>query len=56
MAISLQDIAAKILSFAQQRPRALCILSANGSVSAVTLRQPTTSGATLTYEVKHMLF
>ncbi|XP_027085178.1 AT-hook motif nuclear-localized protein 5-like [Coffea arabica] len=45
-----EDIAAKILSFAQQRPRALCILSANGSVSAVTLRQPTTSGGTVTYE------
>ncbi|KAI3468744.1 hypothetical protein Pfo_025407 [Paulownia fortunei] len=45
-----EDVAAKILAFAQQRPRALCILSANGSVSAVTLRQPTTSGGTVTYE------
>ncbi|KAL0312608.1 UNVERIFIED_CONTAM: AT-hook motif nuclear-localized protein 5 [Sesamum radiatum] len=41
---------AKILAFAQQRPRALCIMSANGTVSAVTLRQPTTSGGTVTYE------
>ncbi|CAI9784571.1 unnamed protein product [Fraxinus pennsylvanica] len=45
-----EDIAAKVLAFAQQRPRALCILSANGSVSSVTLRQPTTSGGTITYE------
>ncbi|XP_073132933.1 AT-hook motif nuclear-localized protein 5-like [Henckelia pumila] len=45
-----EDIAAKILAFAQQKPRALCILSANGSVSAVTLRQPTTSAGAITYE------
>ncbi|KAL6556390.1 hypothetical protein OROGR_005678 [Orobanche gracilis] len=45
-----EDVAAKILAFAQQRDRALCIMSANGSVSAVTLRQPTTSGSTITYE------
>ncbi|XP_073285649.1 AT-hook motif nuclear-localized protein 5-like [Primulina huaijiensis] len=45
-----EDIAAKILAFAQQRPRALCILSAYGSVSAVTLRQPTTSSGAITYE------
>ncbi|CAI9094041.1 OLC1v1029686C2 [Oldenlandia corymbosa var. corymbosa] len=44
-----EDIAAKIMSFAQQRPRALCILSATGIVSAVTLRQPTTT-STMTYE------
>lgn len=45
-----EDVAAKILSFAQQRPRALCILSGNGAVSALTLRQPTTSGGNVTYE------
>ncbi|CAA2968821.1 AT-hook motif nuclear-localized protein 9-like [Olea europaea var. sylvestris] len=45
-----EDVAAKILAFAQQRPRALCILSANGSISSVTLRQPTTSDGTVTYE------
>ncbi|CAA3019364.1 Hypothetical predicted protein [Olea europaea subsp. europaea] len=50
-----EDIAAKVLAFAQQRPRALCILSANGSVSTVTLRQPTTSGGTITYEVEALL-
>ncbi|KAK1307539.1 hypothetical protein QJS10_CPA09g01673 [Acorus calamus] len=31
-------------------PRAVCILSANGAVSTVTLRQPATSGGTVTYE------
>ncbi|KAK4422616.1 AT-hook motif nuclear-localized protein 5 [Sesamum alatum] len=45
-----EDVAAKILAFAQQRPRALCILSGSGSVSAVTLRQPTNNGGTVTYE------
>lgn len=47
----MQDIAAKVLAFAKQRPRALCILSANGTVSAVTLRPPASSGSTVTYEV-----
>ncbi|ONI23050.1 hypothetical protein PRUPE_2G167000 [Prunus persica] len=46
-----EDIATKIMSFSQQGPRALCILSANGAVSTVTLRQPSTSGGTVTYEV-----
>ncbi|RWW65602.1 hypothetical protein BHE74_00027085 [Ensete ventricosum] len=46
-----QDIAAKIMSFSQQGPRAVCILSANGAVSTVTLRQSATSGGTVTYEV-----
>ncbi|XP_060180075.1 AT-hook motif nuclear-localized protein 5-like [Lycium barbarum] len=45
-----EDVAAKLLAFAEQRPRALCILSANGSVSAVTLRPPASSGSTVTYE------
>ncbi|XP_008775340.1 AT-hook motif nuclear-localized protein 9-like [Phoenix dactylifera] len=45
-----EDIASKIMSFSQQGPRAVCILSANGAVSTVTLRQPATSGGTVTYE------
>nr|GEX85703.1 AT-hook motif nuclear-localized protein 5-like [Tanacetum cinerariifolium] len=45
-----EDVAEKILSFAKQRPRALCILSGNGTVSAVTLAQFSSSGGTLTYE------
>ncbi|KAJ6344174.1 hypothetical protein OIU76_005823 [Salix suchowensis] len=38
------------MSFSQLGPRAICILSANGAVSTVTLRQPGTSGGTVTYE------
>ena len=49
---SLQDIVAKILSFSQQRPRALCILSGTGTVSSVTLRQPASTGVSVTYEVE----
>ncbi|GMH22705.1 hypothetical protein Nepgr_024548 [Nepenthes gracilis] len=45
-----EDIAAKILLFSQQRPRAICIMSASGGVSSVTLRQPATSSSTVTYE------
>lgn len=45
-----EDVAMKIMSFSQQGPRAVCILSANGAVSNVTLRQPATSGGTVTYE------
>lgn len=41
----------KIISFSQQGPRAICVLSANGVISSVTLRQPDSSGGTLTYEV-----
>lgn len=45
-----EDIASKIMAFSQQGPRAVCILSANGAVSNVTLRQAATSGGTVTYE------
>ncbi|PKI53981.1 hypothetical protein CRG98_025592 [Punica granatum] len=45
-----EDVAAKILSFSQQRPRAICILSGCGTISLVTLRQPASSGGTITYE------
>ncbi|KAI4355051.1 hypothetical protein L6164_003865 [Bauhinia variegata] len=45
-----EDIATKIMAFSQQGPRAVCILSANGDVSTVTLRQPSTSGGSVTYE------
>ncbi|KAJ8470713.1 hypothetical protein OPV22_025056 [Ensete ventricosum] len=44
------DVTMKIISFSQQGPRAICILSANGIISNVTLRQPDSSGGTLTYE------
>lgn len=41
----------KIISFSQQGLRAICILSANGVISNVILRQSDSSGGTLTYEV-----
>ncbi|GAB2302537.1 AT-hook motif nuclear-localized protein 1 [Dionaea muscipula] len=45
-----EDVTMKVISFSQQGPRAICILSANGAISSVTLRQPDSSGGTLTYE------
>ncbi|XWS24631.1 hypothetical protein CRYUN_Cryun28dG0119200 [Craigia yunnanensis] len=45
-----EDVSSKIMSFSQHGPRAVCILSANGAISNVTLRQPATSGGTLAYE------
>ncbi|KAJ1266978.1 hypothetical protein BS78_07G021500 [Paspalum vaginatum] len=45
-----EDVTKKVISFSQQGPRAICILSANGVISNVTLRQPDSSGGTLTYE------
>ena len=47
----LQDIGSKITTFSQQGPRTVCILSANGAVCNVTLRQPAMTGGTVTYEV-----
>lgn len=41
----------KIISFSQQGPWAISILSANGVISNVTLRQPDSSGGTLIYKV-----
>jgi CBS domain-containing protein len=46
-----EDVSAKIMSFSQHGTRAVCILSANGAISNVTLRQSATSGGTVTYEV-----
>ncbi|GLT89911.1 hypothetical protein SLE2022_078710 [Rubroshorea leprosula] len=45
-----EDVAGKIISLSQKGPRGICILSANGAVSNVTLRQPGSSGGILTYE------
>ncbi|XP_041007444.1 AT-hook motif nuclear-localized protein 6-like isoform X2 [Juglans microcarpa x Juglans regia] len=45
-----EDVTMKVMSFSQQESRAICILSANGTISNVTLRQPTSLGGTLTYE------
>ncbi|KAF8112626.1 hypothetical protein N665_0063s0110 [Sinapis alba] len=44
-----EDVTMKVMPYSQGS-RAICILSATGSISNVTLRQPTTSGGTLTYE------
>lgn len=38
--------------FMQQSKRDICILSASGSISDASLRQPATSGGSITYEVK----
>ncbi|XP_062011681.1 AT-hook motif nuclear-localized protein 7-like [Rosa rugosa] len=40
------DVTMKIMTFSQQGSHAICILSANGTISNVTLRQPSTSGGT----------
>jgi len=47
----LQDVATKVMQFAQHGPRAMCVLSANGAISNATLRQQQSSGGTVTYEV-----
>ncbi len=51
----MQDIASKIMAFSQQGPRTVGILSANGAICNVTLRQPAMSGGTMTYEVLQMI-
>ncbi|CAL5322007.1 unnamed protein product [Camellia sinensis] len=50
------DVAAKILSFSQKGPPGICVLSANGTVSNVTIRQPGSSGGVLTYESVSTLY
>ncbi|CAA3001481.1 AT-hook motif nuclear-localized 10-like isoform X1 [Olea europaea subsp. europaea] len=45
-----EDVSLKIMAFSQNGPRAICVLSANGAISNVTLSQAATSGGTATYE------
>ncbi|KAK4368726.1 hypothetical protein RND71_012518 [Anisodus tanguticus] len=45
-----EDIASRIMAFSQQGPRTVCILSANGAICNVTLRQPAMGVGTVTYE------
>ncbi|KAJ8544743.1 hypothetical protein K7X08_017326 [Anisodus acutangulus] len=45
-----EDVLAKLMSFSQSISQAVCILSANGSISNVTLQQEAISGGTVTYE------
>lgn len=42
------------MSFPEHGLKGMCILSANGSISNVTLRQSSTSGGTVTYEVSEI--
>jgi predicted DNA-binding protein with PD1-like motif len=43
------DVGESVASFARRRQRGVCVMSASGTVSNVTLRQPTTPGATVTF-------
>ncbi|CAO2033840.1 unnamed protein product [Urochloa humidicola] len=45
-----EDVNMKVISFSQQGPRAICILSANGVIANVTLHQQDSLGGTVTYE------
>ncbi|XP_073273653.1 AT-hook motif nuclear-localized protein 14-like [Primulina huaijiensis] len=45
-----EDVNQKIMMFMQQNQREVCIISASGSVSNASLRQPATSGGSVTYE------
>ncbi|KAJ0788663.1 putative AT-hook motif nuclear-localized protein [Helianthus annuus] len=47
-----EDVMMKVILFSQQGSHMICILSTNGVISSVTLRQPDSSGGTLTYEVE----
>ncbi|XP_024373055.1 AT-hook motif nuclear-localized protein 7 isoform X2 [Physcomitrium patens] len=48
-----EDVSTRIMQFAQHGPRAMCVLSANGAISNVTLRQQSSSGGTVTYEGRY---
>ncbi|XP_010416395.1 PREDICTED: AT-hook motif nuclear-localized protein 14-like [Camelina sativa] len=45
-----EDVAQKIMLFANQSKHELCVLSASGTISNVSLRQPATSGGNVSYE------
>ncbi|CAN4083617.1 unnamed protein product [Withania somnifera] len=45
-----EDVLAKLKSFSQSTSKAVCVLSANGSISNVSLWQAATSGGIVTYE------
>ncbi|KAH7851785.1 hypothetical protein Vadar_016448 [Vaccinium darrowii] len=45
-----EDVSSKIMSFSQSGTQAISILSANGTISNVTLRQAATVGGSVTYE------
>nr|KJB46036.1 hypothetical protein B456_007G345200 [Gossypium raimondii]KJB46038.1 hypothetical protein B456_007G345200 [Gossypium raimondii] len=45
-----EDVGQKLMMFIQQSKREVCILSASGTISNVSLRQPATSGGNIAYE------
>ncbi|KAL0552680.1 hypothetical protein IC582_011798 [Cucumis melo] len=45
-----EDVGQKIMQFMQQCKREICILSASGSISNASLRQPAASGGNIAYE------
>ncbi|XP_052189407.1 AT-hook motif nuclear-localized protein 14 [Diospyros lotus] len=45
-----EDVYQRIMLFMQQSKREICILSASGSITNPSLRQPATSGGNITYE------
>lgn len=45
-----EDVSIKVMSFLKQENWGMCILSASGAISNVTLCQPATSGGLVTYE------
>ncbi|XP_022880840.1 AT-hook motif nuclear-localized protein 14-like [Olea europaea var. sylvestris] len=45
-----EDVGQKIMMFMQQSKREICIISASGLVSNASLRQPATSGGSVSYE------
>ncbi|XP_039029575.1 AT-hook motif nuclear-localized protein 14-like isoform X2 [Hibiscus syriacus] len=48
--VSGEDVGQKVLMFMQQSKREVCILSASGTISNASLRQPATSGGNIAYE------
>ncbi|KAK8514528.1 hypothetical protein V6N12_057429 [Hibiscus sabdariffa] len=48
--VSIVDVGQKIMMFVQQSKREVCILSASGTISNASLRQPASSGSNVAYE------
>ncbi|KAF3334304.1 putative DNA-binding ESCAROLA -like protein [Carex littledalei] len=48
-----EDVAQRIIQFMQQAKRAICILSASGSISSASLRQPAAYGGQMTIEGRY---
>ncbi|XP_074270016.1 AT-hook motif nuclear-localized protein 8-like [Silene latifolia] len=48
-----EDISSKIVAFSKQGARTVCVLSANGTICNVDLRQPAMSGGVVKYEGRY---